>query len=149
MVLFGHEIIENFINSINNIATNKRNDEQWKMFRYLRILENHSVFLTTDEHWHCRCVKNKFHVEKWEKNPYSMKNCYICRFSKEFNKLFEVCAQCYLRNETDEFHRVFRIILKNTDNLLYHCLILEEVFSKEYQYKSSYQGKYCNPMDIY
>ena len=50
MVLFGHEIIENFINIINNIVTNERNDEQWKMFRYLRILENQSMCPTIDEH---------------------------------------------------------------------------------------------------
>ena len=113
------------------------------------IPENQSMCLRSDEHWYCQCVKKKFNVEKWERNPCSVKNCYICRIVKELDRLFEISARCYLKHEADIFHRIFRMILKNTDNLLYNYLTVEEVFSKEYQHKNSYQGKYCNPMDIY
>lgn len=35
------------------------------------------------------------------------------------------------------------------EKILFRYLRLEKVLNKEYQYKNFYQGKYCNPMDIY
>ena len=75
-----------------------------------------------------------------------MNQCSICKFYMEFNEPFERCAQSYLRDKPEEFNELLKIVMKKT-LLLYPKT--EELLNKEYQYKKSYQGKYCNPMDIY
>ena len=43
----------------------------------------------------------------------------------------------------------WRIILLLQENILQKNGKVEEILTKEYQYKNSYQGKYCNPKNIY
>ena len=40
-------------------------------------------------------------------------------------------------------------MLKEIDDVIYIDPTVQEVLTKEYQYKNSYQGKYCDPLNIY
>ena len=72
-------------------------------------------------------------------------------FIKRLEELHEIAAQYYLRKE--EFYVLFRKILLLQENILQKNSKkkkkVEEILTKEYQYKNSYQGKYCNPRNMY
>ena len=73
----------------------------------------------------------------------------MCLFIKGFEELHEIATQHYLRKEKEEFYVLFRKILLLQENTLHKHGEVEEILTKECQYKSSYQGKYCNPKHIY
>ena len=70
-------------------------------------------------------------------------------FIKRFEELHEIAAQHYLRKEKEEFYVLLRKILLLQENILQKNDEVEEILKKEYQYKNSYQGKYCDPKNIY
>ena len=70
-------------------------------------------------------------------------------FIKRFEELHEIAAQHYLRKEKGEFYVLLRKILLLQENILQKNGEVEEILTKEYQYKNSYQGKYCDPKNIY
>ena len=143
MVLCADEIIQGFLQKNYDIV--KRTDKRWNMFKYWIILENQNMCIKADGYWYCKCIKNNRGIE----NPRSMSQCSIWKFNMEFNEPFERCAQSYLRDKPEESNKLLKIVMKKQMEILLLYPKMEEVLNKEYQQKKSYQGKYCNPMDIY
>ena len=112
--------------------------EKKAMLVYLVIFENQTLCLDTDENWHCSC--GTMDPEK---------KCHICSFIIKFRDLHEKVAQHYLRDQVEEFYIVFKEILPLQENALKLEPMLQEILTKEYQFKNSYQGKYCDPNNIY
>ena len=90
--------------------------------------------------------KNWWTLVLWIKKE---KKCEFCLFIKKFEDLHEEAAQRYLRNQTEEFYECFRKILLQQEDILEKNCDIEEILTKEYQYKNSYQGKYGNPTNVY
>ena len=118
----------------------KSNDPRRQMLYYLAILENQILCLDTDDHWYCKCNGSN-------EEEYLMYK--LCLFRKQFRSLHEDAAQHYLKHEKEEFYEKNYWILALQIEILKQDQIVEEVLSKEYQYKNSYQGKKCNPKNIY
>ena len=54
-----------------------------------------------------------------------------------------------ISREKEEFYVLFRKILLLQENILWKNGEVEEILTKEYQYKNSFQGKHCDPKIIY
>ena len=74
------------------------------------------------------------------------KKCHVCSFIIKFKELHEKAAQHY---QVEEFYIVFKEILLLQEDALKLEPMLQAILTKEYQFKNSYQGKYCDPNNIY
>ena len=75
--------------------------------------------------------------------------CKLCLFRKKFRSLHEDAAQCYVKLQKEEFYKKSYWIITLQNQILKQDPIVEEVLSKEYQDKNSYEGKYCILKKIY
>ena len=114
---------------------NRRNKNV--QLQYLTIFENQILCLKTDGNWYCNCSTLKFNGK-----------CEVCLFIKHFEELHEISTEHYLWKEKKEFYVLVRKILLLQENTLQNGKV-KEILIKEYQYKNSYQCKYCNPKNIY
>lgn len=106
------------------------------MFKYLAVLSNQLLSLKTDKHWYCENEKHDgvlYHPTNWN----------LCNFVEEFKKFH------YLRNEECISRKTFCQIIALQNRISIWKLELEQLLSKEYQYKNSYQGKYYKVNNVY
>ena len=61
----------------------------------------------------------------------------------------KIAHSAFFEKKQKSFKIFFREMLKEIDDVIYIDPTVQEVLTKEYQYKNSYQGKYCDPLNIY